>query len=90
MSAYKQHSMPHVQIQRKGPYDGYRPGMPLLNGHYVALEYVPKQHIQKMRNQWRSWCQANPKHTWPFHVTNYIEQLKRENRKSELLELHTD
>lgn len=86
---YKPHEPLLANAGPRHTYD-YKPGMPLLGGHYVALEYVPKAKLPAMLTAWRTWCSQNPKNTWPFHVTDFAEQLKRDNRKQELLALHAE
>lgn len=87
MPYYKPYEGPKAKASPQFAYD-YRPGMPLLDGHYTALEYCPKQKLKAYREAWRTWMQNHPKSEWPYHVTDYIEKLKRENNKAELLDLH--
>lgn len=86
---YKPHeARPFVALPPE-TYDHYHKGMPLLDGYFVGMEYCPKQKLTAYRAQWKAWMLEHPKSEWPYHVTSYIEKLKREGKKSELLELHT-
>lgn len=85
---YKPHEQrPAVSLPRE-TYDHWQRGMPLLDGYAVGMEYCPKQKLKAYQNAWRDWCKSNPRKDWPYHVTSYIEKLKREDKKSELLEMH--
>lgn len=61
---------------------------PRLDGHIVGLQYVPAHKLKAHLAQWRIWLQAHDKRDWPYHVTSYIDKLKREGKKTELLEIH--
>jgi hypothetical protein len=52
MSYFKSHQGPIANAEPKHVYD-YKHGMPLLMGHYVALEYVPKTKLPAMLALWR-------------------------------------
>ncbi len=86
MTYFKPNDGPKANAPPRHAYDYVR-GMPLLGGHYVALEYVPKAKLPNMLNLWREWCKEHPRSEWPFHVTDFAERLKRDGRKSELLAL---
>lgn len=90
MSHYKPHeSRPFVALPPE-TYDHWKRGMPLLDGHSVGLEYCPPTKLKAYRAQWKAWMLEHDKREWPYHVTSYIEKLKREDRKADLLELHTE
>lgn len=91
MSLYKSYeSKPVTAPLPRETYDHYHKGMPLLDGYAVGLEYCPKQKLTAYRAQWKAWMLEHDKREWPYHVTSYIEKLKREDRKADLLELHTE
>jgi hypothetical protein len=87
MSYYKSHSGPIANAEPKHVYD-YKPGMPLLDGHFTAMEYCPKQKLTAYKAAWKAWMVEHGKDNAPYHVKHYMEMLRREGRKTELLSLH--
>jgi hypothetical protein len=66
-----------------------RATMPLLEGYAIGLEYCPKNKLKSYQAAWKHWMGEHPDLSqWPYHLTSYIEKLKREGKRSELLDEH--
>lgn len=83
MTFYRKHDSYLAEAQPQHPYS-YRHGMPLHNGYYIALEYIPERYLPGMLEKWREWCKSHPRSEWPRHVLDYAEKMKREGQRTEI------
>ena len=63
------------------PFDPLQDTWPKLDGYIIGLKFIPPNRLKAHLREWKIWMAEHPKKDWPFHLTDFIDDMKRQGKK---------